>query len=58
MESAEINGKTVDMTATNCILEADIALTKEWESVGYGSFNEDGLAYTGTFDGKGHTISG
>ena len=58
MESTEIDGNTVDMTATNCILGADITLTKEWESVGYGSFNETGLAYTGTFDGKGYTISG
>lgn len=58
MESAEIDGKPVDMTATNCILGADITLTKDWESVGYGSFNETGLAYTGTFDGKGYTISG
>lgn len=58
MESTEIDGKPVDMTATNCILGADITLTKDWESVGYGSFNETGLAYTGTFDGKDHTISG
>lgn len=58
MESTEINGKTVDMTATNCILGADITLTKTWESVGYGSSRQAGLAYTGTFDGKGHTISG
>lgn len=58
MESTEIDSKPVDMTATNCILGADITLTKDWESVGYGSSNEDGLAYTGTFDGNGHTISG
>ncbi len=58
MKFTEINDQTVDMTATNCILGADITLTKDWESVGYGSFNETGLAYTGTFDGKGYTISG
>lgn len=58
MKSTQINGNIVDMTATNCILGADITLTKDWESVGYGSSNEDGLAYTGTFDGNGHTISG
>ncbi len=58
MKSTDIDGKTVDMTKTGCILGADITLTKTWESVGYGSYNEAGLAYTGTFDGKNHTISG
>ena len=58
MESAEIDGKKVDMTATNCILEADITLTKEWTPVGSGDNSKEKLVYTGTFDGKNHTISG
>ena len=36
MESTYIDGEKVDMTKTNCILEADIELTKEWTPVGSG----------------------
>lgn len=58
MESAYINGEKVDMTKTNCILEADIELTKEWTPVGSGDNSKEKLVYMGTFDGQGHTISG
>lgn len=58
MESTYIDGEKVDMTKTNCILEADIELTKEWTPVGSGDNSKEKLVYMGTFDGQGHTISG
>ena len=58
MEFTEIDGKTVDMTATNCILGADITLTKTWESLGSGDSSKKKLVYKGVFDGNDHTISG
>lgn len=40
--------------STNCILAADIDLTgMEWTPIG-----DYDNQYTGTFDGKGHTITG
>ena len=38
----------------DCTLAADITLTEDWTPVGISFVNQ----YTGTFDGKGHTISG
>ena len=38
----------------DCTLAADITLTEPWTPVGTTSAN----SYTGTFDGKGHTITG
>ena len=38
----------------DCTLAADITLTESWTPVGTTSAN----SYTGTFDGKGHTITG
>ena len=38
----------------NCTLAADITLTEPWTPVG----TDDQNPYTGTFDGKGHTIRG
>ena len=38
----------------DCTLAADITLTEPWTPVGISFANQ----YTGTFDGKGHTISG
>ena len=38
----------------NCTLTADITLTGEWTPIG----KDDSHAYTGTFDGGGHTIKG
>ena len=38
----------------DCTLAADITLTEPWTPVG----TDDQNPYTGTFDGKGHTISG
>lgn len=37
-------------TSLNCVLLADITLTKEWIHVGFGK------GYAGTFDGRGHSI--
>ena len=46
--------------AANAILTADIALTEAWTTpIGGGSGNSTGTtAYTGTFDGQGHSITG
>ena len=41
-------------TDVNCILECDITLSGDWTPIG----NSYGTAYTGAFDGQGHTISG
>ncbi|MDO4210810.1 MAG: hypothetical protein Q4D23_03710 [Bacteroidales bacterium] len=51
-----------DLTLKNAILTADIDLSSvcnatdgNWQPIGYDSYNQ---AFSGTFDGQGHTISG
>lgn len=47
------NGKTYE--GKTITIEENIVLTEEWTSIGS---KEEGQYFTGTFDGKGHTISG
>ena len=54
------NGQTQDLDAC-AVLTADIALdsNEAWTPIGYASDEHDDMkAYSGTFDGQGHTISG
>lgn len=55
------NAKSIDETKICAVLTADIVLdaNESWEPIGIISDYSSGQgAYTGTFDGKGHTISG
>lgn len=52
------NGQTQNLGAC-AELTADIDLeNKEWKPIGYASNYDETKAYSGTFDGKEHTISG
>ena len=52
------NGQTQNLGAC-ADLTADIDLeNKEWKPIGYASNYDETKAYSGTFDGKEHTISG
>lgn len=54
---------TADITVNEQVLDSGGTLAKDsesyrqWQPIGYGTEHE-GVTYEGTFDGKGHTISG
>lgn len=59
--AAKVNGGTKKSTSNLCAkLTSDIDLTgKDWTPIGQtANINSDYVAYGGTFDGSGHTVSG
>ena len=54
------DASSIDETKICAELTADIVLdaNESWEPIGYASYYDETKAYSGTFDGQGHTISG